>query len=630
MKKIVTLGAIAVLAAGFMFADEPAADVSVTEFSGNAKVTWGMDLDAGKTGFNNTTDQNFKIKLFGSGDKATEEADGLWADIKIKTDGLKLENGEWKDGKASVDHAKIKYGLGDGASIFVGIMAGDVQVGAYKFDGAIRSADSDSAKWIADRGAAKFTHGIEAGYDSNDINVTLNFRSYEVSKHTYTYGKDKDGKDIKQEYDATPYTNSYAVSLEAGLKDTNQWLSGLFVNAGFSYNLSGEYYDYGKNSYKSANWKKGNNDAFSVGRNWFGADEGYQNGHWMGYAFNAGYKLALDDTYFVKPAVAFSGSLNSGEKNIYNKDGGERWFKDTYNYNDVAFGVIFGWGANADDNAGVPVLDGDQAKKVTPGVSVVVDIPLVSTAKENKKTGKEDAVDVYTTKTHDAVIAYIVPSILTKGDFVEGLNAGLYSEIALLNYKEGSGDAYKDYVKSFTSPYGDAVTESTRKYETWNNAALKAEKFAFAVAGGVKYAYNADITVTPYAGFRFANRAYVENKINSKSPLSNEAVFNDLGVQDEMRTDGAQYHNTNGHLAGGFFNLKAGVEIGGLIDNTTFSLDYVSANLMNKTNYTSEKIPFAVYGASGDMANPNYKVGFNNKWYNVKLGHFDIGCKIAL
>jgi hypothetical protein len=54
MKKIVTLGAIAVLSAGFMFADEPAADVSITEFKGNAKVTWGMDLDAGKTGFKNT------------------------------------------------------------------------------------------------------------------------------------------------------------------------------------------------------------------------------------------------------------------------------------------------------------------------------------------------------------------------------------------------------------------------------------------------------------------------------------------------------------------------------------------------------------------------------------------------
>ena len=114
--------------------------------------------------------------------------------------------------------------------------------------------------------------------------------------------------------------------------------------------------------------------------------------------------------------------------------------------------------------------------------------------------------------------------------------------------------------------------------------------------------------------------------IANKNPLSVDPVFTDLGLQDTVRTDTAENHNQNGHLAAGFFNLKAGVEIGGLINNTTFSLDYVSANLMNKTNYTSEKIPVA----GGEMANPFYKVGFNNKWYNVKLGHFDIGCKIAL
>ena len=607
MKKIVTMGAIAVLAAGFIFADEPAADVSVTEFKGEAKVTWGMDLDAGKTGFKNTESANFKVKLFGSGDKITEGED-LWAELKIKTDGLKLENGEWKDGKASVDAAKIHFG-----DFFVGIRSGDVQVGAYKFDGAIRSADNDNAKWIADVGADKFNYGIEAGYDSSDLNVTLNFRSYKLADKIVYEEKDSDPK-FKEEIDDTQYTNSYAVSLEAGLKDSNAFVPGLFVNAGFSYNLSNEYYHYGKLHYltseKDGKKTKELNTGIEVARVQFGP----QNGHTLGYSFNAGYKLAIDDTYFVKPAVAFAGQLDSQESRGVDNNGNERWNKYSSNKNDLAFGVIFGWGANADANAGVPFLDGDMAKKVTPGVSVVVDIPFAT-------VGKATTDKTRTIKTHDKVIAYIVPSVFTGSELVPNFTAGLYSEIALLQYKEKAADGY---VSSYTKDNSD--TDWTSR-DVWNNASLKQEKFAFALAGGLKYDYKADeITVTPSAGFRFVNRAYVENKINAKNPLSNNAVFatSSLGAQDYVRYNSDAKYGDAGHLAGGFFNLKAGVSIGGLINNTTFSLDYESANLMNKIDYKSKEI--SVNGAN--IANPYYQAG-EWKYYNVKLGHFDIGCKIA-
>ena len=67
MKKIIAGAALAALTAGMAFAAEPVADVKVNELSGNAQVKWGVDLDAGKTGFENTVDSHFKVNLFNEG-----------------------------------------------------------------------------------------------------------------------------------------------------------------------------------------------------------------------------------------------------------------------------------------------------------------------------------------------------------------------------------------------------------------------------------------------------------------------------------------------------------------------------------------------------------------------------------
>lgn len=645
MKKIVTLGAIAVLSAGFMFADEPAADVSITEFNGNAKVTWGFDLDAGKTGFENKTEANFKVKLFNGGEKVTE-GEGIWAELKVKTDGLKwegnIDKGEWKDGKASLETAKLHIN-----DFYVDIKSGDAVLGEYKFDGAIRSADADQAKWIKNVGPADYKNGIQVGYDTSDLAIKADLRSFSNN---------------------TPYTNSYAVALEAGLKDSNQWLKGLFANGGIAYNLSGEYYHGkdlgkeddlkdGKKQYEIVDGKdtlqvkqKAKSGDSPVERQWFGSESAkkmleeraaeatkdikdeaqkaaitkqiteqysFQNGHVFGYAFNAGYKLALDDKYFVKPTVAFAGSSDNAEFRY----GDNKWGKASGNSNDVAFGVILGWGSVADDNAGVAFLDGDPAKKVQPGVSVVVDIPLAATATiSEEKTAKA-------TK-HDKVLAYIVPSFYTKGDLVEGLSAGVYSEIALLNYKSNPDIAAdKDYQESsYTKKNGD-------DREIWGNAAFKDEKFALALAAGVKYDIKSgDITVTPRGGFRFANTAYVDNGINGKNPLSEKKVFDGMGTQKKVKKVDANgvKDKKYGLNEAAFLNIKAGVDVAGLINNTTFSLDYVSANLLNKTDYTSKEVSNREYlgeNADGNGANPNYNDGW--KWYNVKLGTLNVGCKIS-
>ena len=50
-KALVVFLALAMIAG--VFADEPVAESSIAGFSGNASVTWGVDLDSKKTGFSN-------------------------------------------------------------------------------------------------------------------------------------------------------------------------------------------------------------------------------------------------------------------------------------------------------------------------------------------------------------------------------------------------------------------------------------------------------------------------------------------------------------------------------------------------------------------------------------------------
>jgi hypothetical protein len=83
-----------------------------------------------------------------------------------------------------------------------------------------------------------------------------------------------------------------------------------------------------------------------------------------------------------------------------------------------------------------------------------------------------------------------------------------------------------------------------------------------------------------------------------------------------------KYTGTDGKATfdGDFLNLTAGVELAGFIDAVTFSANYTSANLSN--------------AISDDVkSDPNLgkdKYASTKKYYNIKAGTFDIGCKIAL
>ena len=125
------------------------------------------------------------------------------------------------------------------------------------------------------------------------------------------YSDDNFGLDI--DFRSNPngtvyYTNDYALAAEATFKDSNEFVTGLEVKAGMAYQF---------------------------------ADDAK-----VAYAASAAYKVDLGD-YYLKPTVGYTSA------------------------NEMVGAVLFGWGDEADADAGVYYLNADTYKKVTPGVSVL-------------------------------------------------------------------------------------------------------------------------------------------------------------------------------------------------------------------------------------------------------------------
>lgn len=91
-KALVVLLAFAFVAGAF--ADAPVANLDVAEFTGSAKVTWGVDLDDESTGFKNETEASFKVNIVDGGEAATSSDNAVWGEIVVKTDGLSIEQGK--------------------------------------------------------------------------------------------------------------------------------------------------------------------------------------------------------------------------------------------------------------------------------------------------------------------------------------------------------------------------------------------------------------------------------------------------------------------------------------------------------------------------------------------------------
>ena len=540
MKKALSVFLMTAMAFG-AFADEPVADVNIAEFSGNASVQWGVDLDTMKTGFSNDYEVNLKLNLLNNGSKSTT-GDGVWGELVLKTDGDSFIG--WRNGgdtdkmnddafgsntgmdsdlslKVFVDTAKIHIG-----PAYIGIKRGDTQTGELKMDAAIRSADDDQSKWLGNVGPNGYSQGIVAGYDSDMFKVDLDLRS----KPAGTYY----------------YTDNYAAALEGEFKGVEN----LSIKAGASYDFAKDYQS------KKADKDKTDKTAPE---------------HTLGYSASAGYKLGLNAPFYIRPQVGFAGSTEFTTTEVGGKEQ-----KDSETSMEMAFGLLFGWGEIGEDkNAGVYYLDDDMAKKVSPGVGVVAHIPFVTISKSTYNGSTKKTMD------YGNIAARIMPSFYS-GEIVPNLTAAAYADIVIPKTGEGK-----------TEDDGKLVT----------TYAAKDRATAMALAFGAKYAIEAgEVTITPQAGVRFANAAYVAYDITKKE--TDDPVFGKMGDQEEL-TGEAKANDKDGiKYNGNFMNLKLGVDVAGLIDNTTLSVIWATDNILNKL--------------SDNAANIN------------KLGTLNIGAKIAL
>jgi len=269
MKKIV--GIIAALAlAGSVFADPDVVPVIAT-FDGNAKLEWIADLDAETTGMKNSEEATFKVKFIAEGTKETS-GDGLWGELKIKAKSTEVEaksGGAAASGVAvanpTVETAKIHFVDGD-TFVHVDIKAPGLSLGGGDLVLATASPWKDASVGVTLTGKQGFT--VKAGIPAVDFNLQFADNGQQKS----------DAKEFGIVFDAT-------------LKGAAFDVDGLAVTAGFGYSTE-------KVAGKSQ-------DAAIFAK--------------------ATYKLAIDDTYYVRPTVSFG--LQGEAKQL------------------VA-GVLFGWGAD--------------------------------------------------------------------------------------------------------------------------------------------------------------------------------------------------------------------------------------------------------------------------------------------
>ena len=479
-----------------------------------------------------------------------------WKNTAFSDGAFGVNEGMGKDlsWKVFVDTAKVHFG-----PAYIGIKSGDTQTGELKMDAAVRSADNDNAKWLNNVGPADYTQGIVAGYSHDMFNVAADVRSYFPAAKVWSvtwksgspivdgrtspaYFGDKDSADaFKAKVDAmqtamsvpsdavvnggdggtdwfgndNQYSNAYAFALEGEFTGVEN----LSVKAGVSYNFNDGFY---ADATKDVKTSLDNT---------------------LGYSASAGYKLALDDTYYIRPQLGFTGST------VFGKYSAESDI--TLTSMSMAAGILFGWGdIGVDANAGVPFLDDDdQTKKVSPGVGVVVSVPLpTSFSISGDVSGSGDYIGNQ--------VVRIMPSFFS-GEIVPNLTAAAFADIVMMR---------------------DAVVTAKSDGKTTEYKTPAANKdVAMAVAFGAKYAIAAgDMTITPNVGVRFMNDSYLDNGIT--------LLNTPFGEADKNR----ERENKNNDNV---MNLKAGVDVTGLIDNTTLSVIYNSRNLLNSIDYKGDANP---------------------------------------
>lgn len=290
------------------FADVPVALNEVTDFSGSASVSWGVDLDSGKTGFTNSTSLNFNYNLFSTGDKNTEGS-GVWGDlgIKLQYDPARSNQSGVASGtglagiampQIAVDHAKIHFG----DMFYIGITSGDTALGKFAPVTAVYAKASwESGFYTIDGVAAdNKSEGITAGISLAGIaNIDVDFRS------------------------AAGYSDDYAMAIQADVTAVEN----LTLKGGVSLDLSGAV--------------KQDAAIFAM----------------------TGYDYAIDDTFYVKPQAGFS--MKSDAKAVsavlflgWNKSELNEWQTPYF----------FNWNRTSNGLSAAFVTDLDDSKRLEVGI----------------------------------------------------------------------------------------------------------------------------------------------------------------------------------------------------------------------------------------------------------------------
>lgn len=159
---------------GSVFAAEPAAEVKVAEFKGNASVMFGADLNTGGTGFKNETSGSLKFNLMNGGDRSTT-GDGVWGELKLTIDALQIRaknnknfainekkgNDAESDIRVEIDTAKIHFG-----PMYMGIQSGDFDYGGdFWYPNALNYKDSKDALTRKPAAELGYDQGLVFGYE---------------------------------------------------------------------------------------------------------------------------------------------------------------------------------------------------------------------------------------------------------------------------------------------------------------------------------------------------------------------------------------------------------------------------------------------------------------------------------
>ena len=522
-----------------VFAAEPVANVNVAEFSGEASVQWGVDLDAKETGFKNDAKVTLKLNLIDGGDKSST-GEGIWGEIKIKTDGDTFMKSEGQDAaigtlptKVKVDTAKLHFG--DNA--YIGIMSGDTKVGEYKLDTAVAAEqikNENKGAFVVTKidddtlSGPTYQNGIVAGYGNDLFAIDVDFRSAKSQKEEVVKAKTEykivnaceeitEGDDAgkykvtfadgttkvmtsvqtpgnviavtteasSSKVDDSQYSNAYSFAADLSVKAVEN----LTLKGGYSKDLANKYDEIVT-------------DAFYVA---------------------ADYKLGLNDTFYLKPQVGYTQEMSSEDDT--------KW-----NTGNLVAALLFGWGDKADDKPGVYFLDSDNgdegknSKKVTPGISVAMSMPLVDKF--------EMEVAGTTVETTTKAPSRLAVSFFS-GEIVENLTAAAY----------------------FATDIGESQTITKAGGAENKGPATEAEGYEF--AAGLKYKLTAgEGSITPQFGIAMANKGFNSGVINYTDKDATDADNKDKEV----------------------LNIKVGAEFGGYVENTTFSVVYASNNLKDKDN----------------------------------------------